>query len=90
MGGALPGDEPEAAADGAADRPPGVEGLEDVAEEDAEQREAEPGGDEEEGDREVAIRRFGAVDAGVDRRPPSRKTPSAAADDLGGNAEQDP
>ena len=32
VGGALAGDRPEAAADGAADRPPGVEGPEDVAE----------------------------------------------------------
>ena len=56
VGRALAGDRLEAAADGAADRAPGVEGPEDVAEQDAEEREAEPGGDEEEGEGEVAVR----------------------------------
>src|SRR5205085_9425967 len=62
---ALAGDQPEAAAGNAADRPPRVERAENVPEEAGEEGEAEPDGDEEEGDREVAIRRFGAVDAGV-------------------------
>ena len=55
-GRALAGDRAEAAARGAADRPPGVEGPEDVAEQGGEEGEAEPGGDEEEGEREVAVR----------------------------------
>ena len=67
VGGALPGDRPEAGAGGATDRAPGVDRPEDVAEQGGEEGEAEPGGDEEEGEGEVAIGRFGAAQAGVDR-----------------------
>ena len=63
---ALPGDRPEAGAGRAADRAPGVEGPEDVPQQGGEEREPEPGGDEEEGEGEVAIRRFGPAQAGVD------------------------
>ena len=78
-----------AAADHPADRPPRVEGPEDVAEDHAEQREAEPGGDEEEGEGEVAVGRFGALQAGVDRDA-EQEDADRAAEDLRRQAEQGP
>ena len=85
--GVLPGEAGEGAADGAADRAPGVEGPEDVAKEHAQHREAQPGGDEEERQGEIAVGRFGAAQAGVDRDP-EQEDAERAADDLGGKAEQ--
>ena len=64
---ALAGDQPEDAADARADRAPGVEGPEDVAEQDAERPKPEPEGDEDEGEREVAVRRLGPLEPGLDR-----------------------
>ena len=78
VGGALAGDQAEARSGGAADRPPGVEGPEEVAEDRREEREAEPAGDEEEGEGEVAVGRFGALEAGVDRQPEEEDADRAA------------
>ena len=50
-------------------------------------REAEPGGDEEEGEGEVAVGRFGAAQAGVDRDA-EQEDPDRAAEDLRRQAEQ--
>ena len=70
-------------ANGARDRPPGVEGAEDVAEEDAEHDQAEPEGDEDEGEREVPVGRLGARRAPSRRRRPAGPRPSRPASDLG-------
>ena len=87
VGGGLAGDEAEAGAGGAADRAPRVEGPEDVAEQGREEGEAEPDGDEKEGDREVAIGRFGPVDAAVGGDA-EEEDAEGAAEGLGGRVEQ--
>src|SRR3954462_5755652 len=73
-------DRGEAGAGGAADSPPGVEGSEEVAEDGREEGEAEPAGDEEEGEGEVAVRGFGAFEAGVNRNAEEEDADGAAHD----------
>ena len=87
VGGALAGDRPEARPRRPAHRAPGVEGPEDVAQQGGEERKAEPGGDEEEGEGEVAIRRFGAAQAGVDGDA-EQEDADEAAENLDGPADQ--
>ena len=83
-----PATELEGATDDPGDRPPRVEGAEDVAEDDAEQDEAEPDGDEDERDREVAVRRFGARSGPTRSTSPEEEDARAARRHLGDRVEQ--
>ena len=80
MSGPLSRDCREGPAEYTAHRPPGVEGPEDVAEEDTDRREAQPGGDEHERQGEIAVGRFGSPQPGIDREPQQEDADSPAHD----------
>ncbi len=82
-------DQPEPATESARDRPPGVEGAEDVAEQDAENDQPEPEGDEDEGEREVAIGGVRPLEAGPYRHR-QQEDAERAGQQLGDRIDQEP
>ncbi len=89
MGGALAGNCGKCPADRPADRPPRIEGPENISEDHTEQREAEPNGDVDEGRCKVPIWCFGAVETGIDREC-KQEDPDRAKENLHGQAQQHP